>query len=143
MARVSGRWPGQLCRSALSTMLALTKTLLITVLSVAPIFLPRDGRIFAAVFRYEDPPVVSLSCTPEPVIAGHDLVCTATIAGKPRYKWHVSAGRIIAGQKTPKVTVDTAALAGRKIRITIDADTRRGLIVSSTREVIVIAEPYH
>src|SRR5207253_10341980 len=38
----------------------------------------------------------------------------------PSYNWTVSAGRIISGQGTPSITVDTAGMAGQTIRASLD-----------------------
>jgi hypothetical protein len=39
---------------------------------------------------------------------------------RPTYNWTVSAGRIISGQGTPRITVDTNGLAGQTIRADLD-----------------------
>ena len=38
----------------------------------------------------------------------------------PTYNWTVSAGRIISGQGTPSITVDTTGLAGQTVRADLD-----------------------
>src|SRR5207249_9090087 len=38
----------------------------------------------------------------------------------PSYNWTISNGRIISGQGTSTITVDTAGLAGQTIRATLD-----------------------
>jgi len=38
----------------------------------------------------------------------------------PTYNWTISAGRIISGQGTPTITVDTAGMAGQTIRADLD-----------------------
>src|SRR5713226_9498961 len=65
-------------------------------------------------------PNVSVSC-PDAASEGQPATFSATISGgsggvRPTYNWTVSAGRVISGQGTPSITVDTAGLAGQTIR---------------------------
>src|SRR5712691_3362618 len=65
-------------------------------------------------------PTVIVSC-PDAAAEGQPATFRATISGgsgalTPTYNWTVSAGRIISGQGTPSITVDTAGLAGQTIR---------------------------
>lgn len=65
-------------------------------------------------------PTVNISC-PDPVAVDQPVTFTSTLAGSlgnvsPVYNWTVSAGRIIEGQGTPTIKVDTKGLAGQSIR---------------------------
>jgi hypothetical protein len=69
-------------------------------------------------------PNVNVSC-PDAAAEGQPLTYTATLSGgsseiRPTYNWTVSAGRIISGQGTPSITVDTAGLAGQTIRADLE-----------------------
>lgn len=69
-------------------------------------------------------PNVTVSC-PDAGSENVPTTFTATISGgspgiTPSYNWTVSAGRIISGQGTPSITVDTAGLAGQTIRASLD-----------------------
>jgi hypothetical protein len=69
-------------------------------------------------------PTVSISC-PEAAKEDAPVTFAATVSGgtagiTPIYNWTVSAGRIISGQGTDRITVDTAGLAGQTIRATLD-----------------------
>ena len=69
-------------------------------------------------------PNVSVSC-PDAASEGQPATFTATISGgsggvRPTYNWTVSAGRIISGQGTSSITVDTARLAGQTIRADLE-----------------------
>jgi hypothetical protein len=69
-------------------------------------------------------PTVTVSC-PDAASENAPATFTATISGgsagiTPTYNWTVSAGRIISGQGTPNITVDTAGLAGQTIRANLD-----------------------
>lgn len=69
-------------------------------------------------------PTVSVVC-PEAVTENAPLTFTAQLAGgtpgiTATYNWTVSAGRVIDGQGTPHLTVDTTGLAGQTVRATLD-----------------------
>ncbi len=69
-------------------------------------------------------PNVTVSC-PDAASENQPATFTATISGgsgniNPNYNWTVSAGRIISGQGTPRITVDTVGLAGQTIRASLD-----------------------
>ena len=69
-------------------------------------------------------PNVIVSC-PDAASENAPTKFTATISGgspgiTPSYNWTVSAGRIISGQGTPSITVDTTGLAGQSIRANLE-----------------------
>src|SRR6267154_1757268 len=69
-------------------------------------------------------PTVNVSC-PEAANENAPVTFTANISGgspnvTPGYNWTVTAGRIISGQGTPKITVDTSGLAGQTVRANVD-----------------------
>jgi hypothetical protein len=69
-------------------------------------------------------PNVTVSC-PDAASENAPATFTATISGgsagiTPTYNWTVSAGRIISGQGTPNISVDTTGLAGQSIRANLD-----------------------
>ena len=69
-------------------------------------------------------PNVTVSC-PDAGSEGAPVTFTATIGRssngvRPTYNWTVSAGRIISGQGTPSITVDTTGLAGQTVRADLD-----------------------
>ena len=69
-------------------------------------------------------PNVTISC-PDSVIADQPITFTANVAGgagqtNPTYNWTTTAGRIIDGQGTRSITVDTAGLAGQSIAATLN-----------------------
>jgi hypothetical protein len=69
-------------------------------------------------------PSVSVSC-PEAATENAPVTFTANLSGgtagiTPTYNWTISAGRIISGQGTPSITVDTTGLAGQTVRATVD-----------------------
>jgi hypothetical protein len=69
-------------------------------------------------------PNVSIYC-PDVQQAGSPITFTASLSGgtpgvTPVYNWVVSAGKILSGQGTPTITVDTAGLAGQPITATVE-----------------------
>lgn len=69
-------------------------------------------------------PNVTINC-PDVQQAGTPVTFTASVSGgtagvAPVYNWVISAGKIISGQGTPTVTVDTAGLAGQPISATVE-----------------------
>jgi hypothetical protein len=68
-------------------------------------------------------PNVSISC-PERGEVGQPLTFSSNLSGgtpgvNPIYNWTVSAGRILDGQGTPTITVDTTGLAGQTVTATL------------------------
>ena len=68
-------------------------------------------------------PVVSVSC-PAAVDPKQPITFQANVSGgdsemKPTYTWSVTAGRIVSGQGTPKITVDISNLGGRSVTATL------------------------
>ena len=69
-------------------------------------------------------PNVSIYC-PDVQQAGAPITFTASVSGgtpgvTPIYNWTVSAGKILSGQGTPTITVDTTGLAGQPISATVE-----------------------
>lgn len=69
-------------------------------------------------------PVLTVTC-PAEAEEGQPVVFSASVEGgetdlAPIYGWTVSAGRIITGQGTPTVEVDTAGLAGQQVKATVE-----------------------
>lgn len=69
-------------------------------------------------------PTVSISC-PEAASENAPVTFTVKLTGgtpniTPGYNWTVSAGKILSGQGTPSITVDTGGLAGETVRASVD-----------------------
>jgi hypothetical protein len=61
---------------------------------------------------------------PDKVRTGQSVTFSASVSGgtpsvPPAYNWTVSPGRIIKGQGTNRITVDTAGLAGQSVKATL------------------------
>jgi hypothetical protein len=68
-------------------------------------------------------PNIIINC-PDNVVIGEPLTFTSSMTGgstnvTPIYNWTVSAGRIIEGQGTPTIRVDTSGLAGQAVTATL------------------------
>ncbi len=71
-------------------------------------------------------PNVLITC-PDRVVANEPLTFTATATGgsgnvTPVYRWTVSGGRIIEGEGTTSIKVDTTGLGGQTIKATFSVD---------------------
>jgi hypothetical protein len=69
-------------------------------------------------------PNVTVSC-PERGTEDAPITFTATVSGGspniiPTYNWTISAGRIISGQGTTSITVDTKGMGGQSIRANLE-----------------------
>jgi len=67
------------------------------------------------------------------------LFAYANINDKCGYTWTLSAGKILSGQYTQQVTVDTTGLAGQKIKITAEIGDGFGHYMFSSRTVEILA----
>jgi hypothetical protein len=71
-------------------------------------------------------PNVSIVC-PDRVVVDEPITFSANMTGgsgnvSATYNWTVSAGRIISGQGTPRITVDTKGLAGQTVKATFSVN---------------------
>jgi PKD-like domain len=72
-------------------------------------------------------PSLSINCPTEIPEPGKPIIISVSVSGgdpdeNPTYKWQVSAGKIISGQGTPQISVDTSGLAGQSITATVEVD---------------------
>lgn len=88
-------------------------------------------------------PPLTVSCPTQGPVDGERVVFEAATVDVDRIKlkWHVSAGKIIAGQGTLKITVDTAGAGGRSITATIERNDGSGHVMMSSCEVRVSVRP--
>ncbi len=68
-------------------------------------------------------PTVGIKC-PEQIKAGQPVTFTSNLSGGTGnvpsiYNWTISGGRIISGQGTSSITVDTAGLAGQSLKASL------------------------
>lgn len=64
---------------------------------------------------------IAIDCPTKSTEAGKQISISADIAGNPKitFLWTVSAGRIVSGQGTRQIIVDTTGLQGQVIKLTV------------------------
>jgi molybdopterin-binding protein len=72
-------------------------------------------------------PTISISCPIDLPILGGPLTVSVSVSGgdpniNPKYKWQVSAGKIVGGQGTTQISVDTSGTQGQTITATVEVD---------------------
>jgi hypothetical protein len=91
----------------------------------------RDNRASATVKVNECfCPNLHINCPTDILWPGTPTAVSLSISGgsphwNPKYKWQVSDGRIISGQGTPEISVETLQLAGQTIIVTVEVDGMR------------------
>ena len=79
--------------------------------------------------------------------AGTSIVFSAKLnavipTAKPEFKWEITAGRIMSGEGTSSITVDTSGLGGQSIEATVSVSGISTLCSTSvTRSVAVLSPP--
>lgn len=84
---------------------------------------PTQGQHQAPTYVQQTCPTISVSC-PSDLVNGEPLIFTATVNGGdpnviPTFNWTVSAGKIIRGQGSSSITVDTVGFAGQAFTGTV------------------------
>jgi hypothetical protein len=81
-------------------------------------------------------PVVILSCSPDSVTAGETIVARAyiTVNARRGYTWVVSAGKIVSGQNTDKVTIDTSNVKEGSLIVTAEFNDGFGHTMTASCE---------
>ncbi len=89
-------------------------------------------------------PNIIVSC-PERVMANHPVTCSASVTGSPNvtrvYNWSLSAGKIIQGEGTNTITVDTTGLGGQSVKASLLIPGYDGLNCSASFVVQIQPEP--
>jgi hypothetical protein len=87
--------------------------------SICPAYYDRPEEFAQDIFL-SHVPVINVSC-PSSVRAGGPLTFVADLAGEPRisFLWRLSVGKIMNGQGTRTITVDTSGLEGKSIVATV------------------------
>ena len=104
---------------------------------------------------YEDPegfiqllidyccPNLSLDCPNHAPVDGERITLSASTnaEGGLKFKWQVTAGKIVAGQGTTKITVDTTGVGGRTITATIEMADSSGHAMNTSCSIPVSVRP--
>jgi hypothetical protein len=88
-------------------------------------------------------PPVPLECPHGPVKAGYRIILRASVTNDPKMTltWVLNAGKIVGPQGDQTISVDTAAIEGQTLRVTVQA--RGSCSVETSCEVPVIQRnPY-
>jgi hypothetical protein len=77
-----------------------------------------------SVYPRGDPPIVILKCPSGKLDAGSKLTLTADTGANEelRFLWQIGVGKILAGQGTPTITIDTTRLAGQTIPVSVEVN---------------------
>jgi len=115
-------------------------------------YLPAAADLTACPGFYEEPesfirmipvhvPVISLSSSVESAKEGEKVVflAHANINAKRGYTWTVSAGKILSGQLTGQITVDTSGLAGQSVIAIAAIRYSFGHTVAASARVEIVA----
>ena len=97
----------------------------------------------AAVLPHVDsglPPTVVLNC-PSKSEAGSEITLAADFVESEKlvFLWTVDKGKILSGQRTRTITVDTTGLAGQTISVTVTVDDGNGHLATTNCKVEVSA----
>ena len=86
---------------------------------------------------------VSLDCPVQPPVDGEQITLSATTSESERvkYEWKVTAGKIVAGQGTTKVTIDTTGLGGRTFTATVEMADRNQHVTATSCSISVSVRP--
>jgi hypothetical protein len=92
-----------------------------------------DPESFIQLFIEHCCPTVYVDCPRQAPIDGERITLSASTGagGRLRFNWRVSAGKIVAGQGTMKITVDTTGAGGRTITETIEMDYGNGHLTAT------------
>jgi hypothetical protein len=84
-------------------------------------------------------PSLAVNCPSQSPVDGEPVTLSAQTGdlGRVKYKWQVTAGKIVAGQGTLRITVDTTGAGGRTITATIEMNDGSGHVTMSSCEVPV------
>ena len=86
---------------------------------------------------------VSLNCPSQALVDGERVTLSATTDGieRAKFKWEVTAGKIVAGQGTLRVTVDTTGAGGGMITATFEMSDRNQQVTATSCAFPVSVRP--
>jgi hypothetical protein len=98
---------------------------------------------FIQVFIESCCPFVNLDCPTQALVDGERVTISASTSadGRIKYEWQVTAGKIVAGQSTPKITIDTTGLGGRTFTATVEMDYGHQVVTSTSCSITVSVRP--
>ena len=97
-----------------------------------------ESYIAVGLFYHLEP--LSISCPSSKVIAGQvSTISTDTVLqAKTKFSWKLTGGKIIRGQGTAKIAVDTQGLEGQLVTATVEARdlSRHGQATSCVIQIV-------
>lgn len=86
-------------------------------------------------------PQLDVNCPSQMPVDGEQVIISADAesVGRKKFNWQVTAGKIVAGQGTPKITVDTTGAGGRTITATVEMNYGNQHV--STTSCVVTVRP--
>lgn len=88
-------------------------------------------------------PRLSVTCPTNPALDGERVTFSAEAMalGRKKYRWQVSAGKIVSGQGTLRIIVDTSGVGGRTITATVEMNDGHNHTAMSSCNVPVSVRP--
>lgn len=88
-------------------------------------------------------PWVYLDCPSQAVVDGERVTISASTSasGRLKYQWQVTGGKIVAGQGTPKVTIDTTGVGGRTMTATVEMNDGSQHVTATSCAITVSMRP--
>jgi len=88
-------------------------------------------------------PIVILSCSLDSVTAGETIVvrADANVNARRGYAWVVSTGKIVSGQRTDRVTIDTSSVKEGPLIVTAEFNDGFGHTMTASCELRIKASP--
>jgi hypothetical protein len=98
-----------------------------------------EPELFIQTLTVHPPLTISIDC-PFEAAQGDKVVLRSSVGLDLRRgpRWTVNAGRIIAGQHTHKMTLDTTGLAGRTIVVTAEMNDGFGHLTSTSCQIVIV-----
>jgi hypothetical protein len=83
------------------------------------------------------PPTISLDCPSSKLEAGSTITLTANTPAPEEliFLWTVGGGKILTGQGTPTITIDTTGLAGQTVSVSVEVNDGFGHTAIANCEV--------
>jgi hypothetical protein len=92
-----------------------------------------EPELFIQTMLVHPPAYVSINC-PATAVAGTNVIVkgNTSVGAKRGLSWKVTAGKIISGQYTHRISLDTTGLAGRTVRVDGEMDDGFGHVATTS-----------
>jgi len=79
-------------------------------------------------------PTLNIDCPSRTIIDGERIALTAStsVDGRRKFTWQVTAGKIVAGQGTTRVTIDTTGVGARTFTATVEMSDGNGHVMATS-----------